>query len=163
MRVSSKIRFETRLRASKMKMAIPKTSLGYRGDPSRPGQRKLPKAQPLRSQWSSTRACCRYPRRVGFAINTTSNGCPNVPASYAGGNRQILIIFGSRSRERSGARSATSLYVPLCRAHHREVHRSGDEVVWWTQAGIDPLRFAQKFWRDTHPLQQSVAEKSDAL
>jgi hypothetical protein len=40
-------------------------------DPSSPGQRKLPKAQPLRSQWSSIRACCRYPKRVGFAINTT--------------------------------------------------------------------------------------------
>jgi hypothetical protein len=112
MRVSSKMRFETKLRASKLKMAIPKTALGYRRDPSSPGQRKPPKAQPLRSEWSSTRACCRYPKRVGFAINTTSNGCPNVPASFAGGNRQILIIFGSRSRERSGARSATSLLSP---------------------------------------------------
>ena len=63
--------------------------------------------------WSDQRAIAdTYPRRVGFAINTTSNGCPNVPASYAGGNRQILIIFGSRSRERSGARSATSLLSP---------------------------------------------------
>jgi len=28
---------------------------------------------------------------------------------------------------------------------------------------VDPLGFAQKLWRDTHPLQQSIAEKSDAL
>jgi hypothetical protein len=28
--------------------------------------------------------------------------------------------------------------VPLCRGHHREVHRSGDEAAWWKKAGIDP-------------------------
>jgi len=62
-----------------------------------------------------------------------------------------------------GRRVSDEFIVPLCRAHHREVHRSSDEVGWWKQAGIDPLGFAQKLWRDTHPLQQSVAEKSDAL
>ena len=29
--------------------------------------------------------------------------------------------------------------VPLCRGHHREVHRAGDEATWWDQTGIDPL------------------------
>jgi hypothetical protein len=28
--------------------------------------------------------------------------------------------------------------VPLCRGHHREVHRSGDEAAWWTKAGVNP-------------------------
>jgi hypothetical protein len=28
--------------------------------------------------------------------------------------------------------------VPLCRGHHCEVHRSGDEATWWKKAGIDP-------------------------
>jgi hypothetical protein len=42
--------------------------------------------------------------------------------------------------------------VPLCRGHHREVHRSGDETSWWSKAGKDPLAAARVFWTETHPL-----------
>jgi hypothetical protein len=42
--------------------------------------------------------------------------------------------------------------VPLCRGHHREVHRSGDEPAWWTKAGIDPTLTARALWLETHPL-----------
>jgi hypothetical protein len=42
--------------------------------------------------------------------------------------------------------------VPLCRGHHREVHRSGDEGTWWTKSGIDPTAAARALWLETHPL-----------
>jgi hypothetical protein len=42
--------------------------------------------------------------------------------------------------------------VPLCRGHHREVHRSGDEASWWSKAGIDPIGAARTLWAETHPL-----------
>jgi hypothetical protein len=42
--------------------------------------------------------------------------------------------------------------VPLCRGHHREVHRSGDEAAWWGKAGIDPTGPARTLWLETHPL-----------
>ena len=42
--------------------------------------------------------------------------------------------------------------VPLCRGHHREVHRSGDETIWWEKAGIDPTVTARALWLQTHPL-----------
>jgi hypothetical protein len=42
--------------------------------------------------------------------------------------------------------------VPLCRGHHREVHRSGDEAAWWTKTGIDPTAIARALWLETHPL-----------
>jgi hypothetical protein len=29
--------------------------------------------------------------------------------------------------------------VPLCRVHHREVHRCGNESAWWGNMAIDPL------------------------
>jgi len=42
--------------------------------------------------------------------------------------------------------------VPLCRGHHREVHRSGDEAAWWNKIGIDPIVAARALWMETHPL-----------
>ena len=42
--------------------------------------------------------------------------------------------------------------VPLCRGHHREVHRSGDEGAWWKKVGIDPTINARALWLQTHPL-----------
>jgi ERF superfamily len=42
--------------------------------------------------------------------------------------------------------------VPLCRGHHREVHRSGDEAAWWGKAGIEPTAAARALWLETHPL-----------
>ena len=36
--------------------------------------------------------------------------------------------------------------VPLCRGHHRELHRYGDEAIWWTRLGIDVLQVARALW-----------------
>jgi hypothetical protein len=42
--------------------------------------------------------------------------------------------------------------VPLCRGHHREVHRCGDEANWWRDIGIDPAIAARALWLKSHPL-----------
>jgi hypothetical protein len=42
--------------------------------------------------------------------------------------------------------------VPLCRGHHREVHRSGDEAAWWLKVRINPMVKARALWLKTHPL-----------
>ena len=39
--------------------------------------------------------------------------------------------------------------VPICRLHHRELHRSGDEVAWWQKLNIDPVPIALKLWQQT--------------
>jgi ERF superfamily protein len=41
--------------------------------------------------------------------------------------------------------------VPLCRGHHREVHRHGDEAGWWEKFGLDPTVAARALWLTTHP------------
>jgi hypothetical protein len=41
--------------------------------------------------------------------------------------------------------------VPLCRGHHRELHRHGNEAAWWDKTGIDPLSQAHALWRITRP------------
>ena len=39
--------------------------------------------------------------------------------------------------------------VPLCRLHHRELHRSRDERVWWSRLGLDSVRIAELLWKKT--------------
>jgi hypothetical protein len=51
-----------------------------------------------------------------------------------------------------GRKVSDEFIVPLCRGHHREVHRSGDEVSWWSKAGIDTIGAARTLWTETHPL-----------
>ena len=48
-----------------------------------------------------------------------------------------------------GRKASDKFTVPLCRIHHRAVHRAGDERAWWTLAGIDPIKIARKLWRQT--------------
>ena len=47
------------------------------------------------------------------------------------------------------AKQGDEFTVPLCRMHHREVHRVGNEEAWWGAAGIDPLSVAQMLWKMT--------------
>jgi hypothetical protein len=41
--------------------------------------------------------------------------------------------------------------VPLCRGHHRELHRHGDEAGWWNKVGVNPSSAARVLWLKTHP------------
>jgi hypothetical protein len=51
-----------------------------------------------------------------------------------------------------GRKVSDEFTVPLCRGHHREVHRCGDEAAWWQKAGVDPTASARALWLQTHPL-----------
>jgi ERF superfamily len=48
-----------------------------------------------------------------------------------------------------GRKVSDEFAVPLCRIHHRLVHRVGNEAVWWKDAGIDPVKAARQLWRQT--------------
>jgi hypothetical protein len=48
-----------------------------------------------------------------------------------------------------GRKASDEFAVPLCRTHHRALHRSGDEQSWWKASGIDPIKVACKLWKDT--------------
>jgi hypothetical protein len=76
--------------------------------------------------------------------------------------KQSCVICGRRPADAHHLRFAQSralgrkvsdeFTVPLCRGHHREVHRCGDEVSWWKKAGIDPTVPARALWLESHPL-----------
>jgi Putative HNHc nuclease len=50
-----------------------------------------------------------------------------------------------------GRKVSDEWVVALCRGHHREVHRHGDEGDWWAKAGIDPNVAARSLWLQSHP------------
>jgi hypothetical protein len=54
-----------------------------------------------------------------------------------------------------GRKVSDEFTVPLCRVHHRELHRQGDEAAWWARANIDPMSIALKFWQQTQGLLES--------
>lgn len=49
-----------------------------------------------------------------------------------------------------GMKVSDEFTVPLCRLHHREVHRARDEKSWWTDLKIDPLAVANRLWQESH-------------
>ena len=48
-----------------------------------------------------------------------------------------------------GRRVSDEFIVPVCRAHHRELHRSGNEAAWWQSLNIDPIPIALRLWQQT--------------
>jgi hypothetical protein len=89
--------------------------------------------------------------------------------------RQPCLICGRRPSDAHhlrfaqhpalGRKVSDEFTVPLCRGHHREVHRSRDEADWWKKASIDPSVQARALWLQTHPLPMSSDEMAieDAL
>jgi hypothetical protein len=48
-----------------------------------------------------------------------------------------------------GRKVSDEFTVPLCRVHHRDLHRRSDEKAWWEAAKIEPMEIAQRLWRET--------------
>jgi hypothetical protein len=48
-----------------------------------------------------------------------------------------------------GRRVSAEFAVPLCRSHHRELHRHGDEAAWWETNMVDPILVARELWQRT--------------
>jgi hypothetical protein len=65
-----------------------------------------------------------------------------------------------------GRKVSDEFTVPLCREHHGEVHRRGNEGRWWKDAGMDAVAIARDLWartRSVGPTQfSSNARSTDA-
>ena len=49
-----------------------------------------------------------------------------------------------------GRKVSDEYTIPVCRLHHRELHRYGDEASWWVGVNVDPLPVAVELWRRAH-------------
>jgi hypothetical protein len=49
-----------------------------------------------------------------------------------------------------GRKVSEKFTVPVCRLHHRELHRHGKERSWWRRYGMEPLVVAAALWKKTH-------------
>jgi hypothetical protein len=62
-----------------------------------------------------------------------------------------------------GRRVSDEFTVPVCRIHHRELHRSGDEAAWWQKLNIDPLPVALRLWRHTRLNHDDLSATSEGI
>ena len=46
-----------------------------------------------------------------------------------------------------GRKVGDEFTVPLCREHHRELHRRGNEMTWWANLQITPIEIARQLWQ----------------
>ena len=48
-----------------------------------------------------------------------------------------------------GRKVSDEFTVPLCRDHHRDLHRHGNEIAWWANLQIAPIETAKELWQAT--------------
>jgi hypothetical protein len=62
-----------------------------------------------------------------------------------------------------GRKVSDEFTVPLCRTHHRQLHRSGNEARWWEamDRDVDPLEIAKSLWAQSHAPNGPCAQSPD--
>ncbi len=60
-----------------------------------------------------------------------------------------------------GRKVSDKFTIPICRLHHRELHRRGDERAWWATQGIEPLAIAANLWLKTRKIAPAIETISE--
>ncbi len=61
-----------------------------------------------------------------------------------------------------GRKVSDEFCVPLCRTHHRELHRSGNEALWWENARLDPTKVSRMLWQQTRLERAATGKQPEA-
>ncbi len=62
--------------------------------------------------------------------------------------RSANPMFGKRETG-AGEKASDKWTVPLCRPHHDEQHKAGNELLWWASKGVDPFGLALALYHAT--------------
>jgi ERF superfamily len=128
------------------------------------GDATLSSPAPAESQAAEARLPGRVNNAVAWHIDKSALAL-NEPRRYRDRahlrfvSAQPCLICGRRptdahhlrfAQPRSLGRRVSDEYaVPLCRSHHRALHRHGDEATWWETNKVDPVAVAQELWQRT--------------
>jgi ERF superfamily protein len=61
-----------------------------------------------------------------------------------------------------GRKVSDEFTVPLCRDHHHELHRHGNEMAWWANLQITPSETARELWAATLLQADPVSDRKTA-
>ncbi|WP_407179677.1 ERF family protein [Bradyrhizobium sp. STM 3562] len=61
-----------------------------------------------------------------------------------------------------GRKVSDEFTVPLCRKHHQELHRHGNEANWWANMQITPITIARELWQ-LSPAHSAPIDVPDSL
>src|SRR5271166_6268318 len=62
-----------------------------------------------------------------------------------------LLHFRFTQPRAIGRKVSDEYTVQVCRLHHRELHRYGDEASWWAGVNVDPIPIPLELWRRSRP------------
>jgi hypothetical protein len=62
--------------------------------------------------------------------------------------RSANALYGKRETG-GGEKASDKFTVPLCREHHDEQHKAGNELLWWASKGVDPFGLALSLYACT--------------
>ncbi len=48
-----------------------------------------------------------------------------------------------------GRKVSDEFTVPLCRTHHNDLHRNGNEMAWWADLHVSPIEIAKHLWQSS--------------
>jgi hypothetical protein len=140
--------------ARKVEEVFQQRLLSLSTDPAETSPRRNPSRRPARSRGppgiDKSALTLPEPRRVRDRDHVRSVALkPCLICGRRPSDPHHLRFVQSRAM---GRKVSDEFTVPLCRGHHREVHRSGDEASWWAKQGIDPGAAARALWLQSHPL-----------
>jgi len=61
-----------------------------------------------------------------------------------------------------GRKVSDEFTVPLCRKHHHELHRHGNEATWWVNMQVAPIPIAKELW-DISPVNAASTTRGNQL
>jgi hypothetical protein len=121
---------------------------GQEGSPSSAAEDpRLPKAARTVASIDKSVLALREPRR--YRDKEHRNFVCLQPCLVCGRKPSDAHHVGYAQPRAFGLKVSDEFTVPLCRGHHRALHRAGEEAAWWKDVGIDPITAARKLWKET--------------